>query len=195
MVSWLVTVPSKSQKTRTPSTYHGRSSPYRPWSPSVHNEDMNLKQRISEDMKCALKGGEKLRVSVLRMLNARILEREVELRASRGRDYHLSDSEVIEVLAAYAKQRRQSIESYRQGGREDLAQREEAELAWVQDYLPKPLSAAELTALVDRAIAETGASGLKDLGLVMKQVMAQVRGAAEGKEVSRVVKERLLVSQ
>jgi uncharacterized protein YqeY len=153
---------------------------------------MSLKQRISEDMKSALKGGEKLRVGVLRMLNARILEREVELRASRGRDYHLTDSEVIEVLAAYAKQRRQSIESYRQGGREDLAQREEAELALVQDYLPKPLSASELTALVDRAIAETGASGLKDLGVVMKQVMAQVRGAAEGKEVSQVVKERLL---
>jgi hypothetical protein len=153
---------------------------------------MSLKQRISEDMKSALKGGEKLRVGVLRMLNARILEREVEFRASRGRDYHLADSEVIEVLAAYAKQRRQSIESYRQGGREDLAQREEAELALVQDYLPKPLSAAELTALVDRAIAETGASGLKDLGMVMKQVMAQVRGAAEGKEVSQVVKERLL---
>ncbi|GAB4110509.1 MAG: GatB/YqeY domain-containing protein [Acidobacteriota bacterium] len=156
---------------------------------------MNLKQRISEDMKSALKGGEKLRVGVLRMLNARILEREVELRSSRGRDYHLSDAEVIEVLAGYAKQRRQSIESYRQGGREDLAQREEAELALVQAYLPKPLSAAELTALVDRAIAETGASGLKDLGLVMKQVMAQVRGAAEGKEVSQVVKERLLASQ
>ncbi len=156
---------------------------------------MNLKQRISEDMKHALKGGEKLRVGVLRMLNARILEREVELRAARGRDYHLTDAEIIEVLAAYAKQRRQSIESYRQGGREDLAQREEAELALVQDYLPKPLSGAELTALVDRVIAETGASGLKDLGTVMKQVMAQVRGAAEGREVSQVVKERLLARQ
>lgn len=153
---------------------------------------MSLKQRISDEMKGALKAGDKIRVGVLRMLNARILEREVELRTSRGRDYHLTDSETVEVLASYAKQRRQSIESYRQAGREDLAAQEERELAIVQEYLPRQLSREELTALVDRAVAESGASGLKDLGIVMKRVLAEAKGSVEGKEVSQMVKERLV---
>lgn len=155
---------------------------------------MSLKERISEDVKSSLKRGDKVKVGVLRMLNARILEREVELRVSRGRDYHLDDGEVIDVLAAYAKQRRQSIESYRQAGREDLVRQEEAELEIVQGYLPRRLAGSELAAIVERAIAETGASGLKDLGTVMKRVMAETRGAADGKEVSQLVKARLVGS-
>lgn len=153
---------------------------------------MSLKARITSEMKDALKSGQKEKVGVLRMLNARILEKEVELRTSKGRDYHLNDEEVIETLTTYAKQRRQSIDSYREAGREELATKEERELSIVQEFLPQPLIREEIEAIVTRVISETGASGLKDLGAVMKAVMSEVKGAAEGKEVNQIVKERLL---
>jgi uncharacterized protein len=153
---------------------------------------MSITERLKSDVKEALKAGEKLRLSVLRMLQARILEREVELRSERGRDYHLMDEETLEVLAGYAKQRRQSIESYSQGGREDLASREREELAVVESYLPRALSEAEIETVVDRAIEEAGAAGLKDLGTVMKAVMAQVKSSADGKLVNQIVKRRLV---
>lgn len=156
---------------------------------------MSITERLKSDVKEALKAGEKLRLSVLRMLQARILEREVELRSERGRDYHLMDEETLEVLAGYAKQRRQSIESYSQGGREDLASREREELAVVESYLPRALSEAEIETVVDRAIEEAGAAGLKDLGTVMKAVMAQVKSSADGKLVNQIVKRRLVERQ
>jgi uncharacterized protein len=153
---------------------------------------MNIKERLKSDVKEAMKAGEKLRLGVLRMLQARILEREVELRSDRGRDYHLTDEETLEVLAGYAKQRRQSIESYSQGGREDLASREREELEVVEGYLPRALTEAEIEGIVERVIQETGAAGLKDLGAVMKSVMAQVGSSADGRLVNQVVKGRLL---
>ncbi len=153
---------------------------------------MNIKERLKSDVKEAMKAGEKLRLGVLRMLQARILEREVELRSERGRDYHLTDEETLEVLGGYAKQRRQSIESYSQGGREDLAYREREELEVVEGYLPRALTEAEIEGIVERVIRETGAAGLKDLGTVMKSVMAQVGSSADGRLVNQVVKGRLL---
>ena len=156
---------------------------------------MDLRNRLQQDMKTALKSGNKLVLSTLRMLQSKILEREVELRSSRGRDYHLNDEETIEVLTSYAKQRRQSIDSYRQGGRDDLVEREQQELSIVEGYLPPRLGETELLALVDRIIDETGAQGPKDLGKVMKTVMAEARGAADGKVVNQLAKRRLLERQ
>src|SRR5262249_7640500 len=103
----------------------------------------------------------------------------------------LSDPEAIKALAAYAKQRRDSIESYRQGGREDLALKEEAELAIVQEYLPKQLAADEVRRIAREAIAEAGATSPKDLGAVMKIVMPRVKGAADGRMVNQIVAELL----
>lgn len=143
-------------------------------------------------MKEALKKGDKDRVTVIRMLNARILEKEVELRSARGRDYQLSDDEVVDVLNAYAKQRRHSIDSYRQGGRSDLVEQEESQLEIVEEYLPRRLTPEEIREVVEEVIAETGASSLKEMGVVMKTVMARTHGRADGREVNQIVKERLI---
>jgi uncharacterized protein YqeY len=152
---------------------------------------MSLKERIQADTKSALKSGDRTRVSVLRMLSAKVLEKEVELRSQKGRDYQLNDQEVIEVSAAYAKQRRQSIESYQQAGREDLVLQEETELEILQEYLPRQLSPDKIERLVDAAIAESGATDLKQMGNVMKLLMPQVKGAADGKAVNAIVKRKL----
>lgn len=152
---------------------------------------MNLKERISVDTKQALKSGDKQRVSVLRMVTSKILEKEVELRTKKGRDYKLDDDETIEVITSYAKQRRQSIDSYRDAGRQDLAGNEEKELLLLQEYLPKQLSEAEIEGFVDEAIAETGATSIKDLGSVMRALMPKVKGAADGKVVNQIVRTKL----
>jgi len=152
---------------------------------------MALKQTIADDMKAAMRARDQQRLDTLRMARARMLEAEVALRAEMGRDYELSDPEAIKALAACAKQRRDSIEAYRAAGREDLAAKEEAELAIIQSYLPRQLSEDEIARIVDEAIAETGATAPKDMGAVMKVVVPKVQGAADGKVVSRIVKERL----
>jgi len=152
---------------------------------------MSLKQRITDDLKAAMKSRDALRLGVLRMLKAGILEAEVEQRGKQGLEYQADDAEVTRVLAAYAKQRRESIESYRQGGREDLAEQEQRELTVVEAYLPRPLSEAELREAVRQAIAETGAATSRDVGKVMKAVMPKLRGAADGKLVNRIALELL----
>lgn len=152
---------------------------------------MSLKERIVSDTKAALKSGDRITVSALRMLSAKILEREVDLRSKKGRDYHLSDEETVEVISTSAKQRRQSIDAYRQGGREDLANQEEAELKILQRYLPQQASEEEIEAIVRDAIAETGASGPQDIGTVMKAVMPKLKGAADGKQVNEIVRRNL----
>ncbi|MGH9868127.1 MAG: GatB/YqeY domain-containing protein [Candidatus Polarisedimenticolia bacterium] len=152
---------------------------------------MSLRQVIAEDLKAAMKSQSKNRLEVLRMARARMQEAEVALRAEMGRDYELSDEESIKVLAAYAKQRRDSIEAYRKAGREDLAAQEEAELAIVQEYLPKQLGEDEVRAIVKEAIDSTGATSPRQMGAVMKAVMPKVQGAADGKLISRIVNEML----
>jgi uncharacterized protein YqeY len=150
-----------------------------------------LRARILDDLKTAMKAGDKERLAVLRMIKAEIQRREVELRAERGRDYELPDDEVLAVLTRAAKQRRESIESFRGGGRDDLAAREEAELAVVEAYLPRALTDDELSALVEAAIAETGAAAPADMGKVMKVLVPRTKGRADGKRVSALVRERL----
>jgi uncharacterized protein YqeY len=152
---------------------------------------MPIKQRIVEDLTAAMKSGAKERLSVLRMVKAKMLEAEVNLRGARGRDYQLEDPEAIEVLASYAKQRRDSIDGYRKGGREDLAAQEESELAIVQEYLPKQMSADDVRRIVREAIAQCGATSPKEMGAVMKLVMPKVKGTADGRMVSQIVSELL----
>ncbi len=152
---------------------------------------MSLKERIGEEMKTAMKSGDKDRLGVLRMLRARVLEAEVSAREKQGRDHEATDEEVVAVISSYAKQRRDSIEAYRGGGREDLAAREEAELKIVQEYLPAPLTPDEIRAIVAASIAEAGAKSAKDMGAVMKLVMPRLKGSADGKQVQEIVRSLL----
>lgn len=147
---------------------------------------MSIKQRITDDLKAAMKAGDKARLGVLRMVKSRMLEAEVDLRTAKGRDYQLNDEEATGVLATYAKQRRDSIESYERAGRDDLASTERLELAIIQEYLPERLSEDELRRIVQEAIASTGAMSARDMGSVMKIVMPRVKGAADGKLVSSI---------
>lgn len=144
-----------------------------------------IRERIEADLKAAMKAGEKLKVSTLRMVNSELKNARID----KGRD--LEEDEVIGVVSKAQKQRREAEEQYREGGREELAEKEAAEAEILQAYLPEPVSDAELDEAIDAAIAETGATEMKDMGAVMGRVMEQVRGRAEGSEVSRRVKERL----
>jgi uncharacterized protein YqeY len=152
---------------------------------------MSLKEQISNEIKSSLKAGDKEVVSVLRMLNSKILEKEVSLRSTRGRNYQLNDEEVIEVVASYGKQRKQSIDSYREAGREDLALKEEKELAILKRFLPEQLSREDVERIVVESISESGAETVKDLGKVMRIIMPKLKGAADGKLVNQIVREKL----
>lgn len=147
---------------------------------------MALIDRISEDLKNAMRAKDALKLGALRMAKAALMNREVE----RGRA--LDDGESQQVIASLIKQRRDSIEQFEKGGRTDLAEKEQAEIGLLQVYIPPPVDAAEVERAVDRAIAETGATSPKDMGKVMKAAMAQLAGATvDGKVVSDVVKRRL----
>jgi len=152
---------------------------------------MSLSQRIVEDMKTAMRSGEKDRLQVIRMLKSKLQEKQVSRRAEEGPDYELADDEALQVVAAYAKQRRDSRDQYREAGREDLADKEAAELALVEAYLPAQLDEEEIRKLVGEAVAESGASSIKDIGAVMKVLMPKVRGLADGKQVNALVREAL----
>jgi uncharacterized protein YqeY len=146
---------------------------------------MALKERLDAEMKAAMKDKAVLKLSVIRMLKSAIKYREIELMKT------LDDAGVQGVIASEIKRRRDSVEQYRQGAREDLAQKEEAELAVLQAYQPAQLSPEELAKLVDDAIGRTGAQGPKDMGKVMKELLPEVQGKAEGKVVSELVKQKL----
>lgn len=141
--------------------------------------------RITADMTAAMRAKESTRLGTLRMAKAALMNREVE----RGRG--LDDTESQQVIASLIKQRRDSIEQFRKGGREELAQKEEAEIAVLETYLPPPVGEAEIAAAVERAVAETGATSAKDMGRVMKAVMASFGTTVDGKVVSDLVRRRL----
>ncbi len=151
----------------------------------------DLSQRITTDMKAAMKAGEKERVGTLRMLRARLQETEVQRRGKEGRDYELTDDEALQVVSSYAKQRRESIASYREGGRDDLADKEARELELIQAYLPAQLGEAQIRELAQAAIDESGASSAKEIGAVMRVLMPRVKGQADGKLVNTIVRELL----
>jgi uncharacterized protein YqeY len=147
---------------------------------------MKLTDRISQDIANAMKAREQTRLSALRMAKAEMMKAAV----TKGRD--LEDAEAQQVLAGMIKQRRDSIEQFRAGARNDLAERESAEIAVLERYLPPPIDAAALDAIVTAAVAETGAAGVKDLGRVMKAVMAKLAGSTvDGKAVNELVRKRL----
>ena len=146
---------------------------------------MSLKNQITEDMKSAMKAGEKDRLKVVRLIMAAIKQVEVDSRIE------LDDAGVLGVLEKMVKQRRDSVEQFEKGGREDLAASERAEIEVLQAYLPEQLSADEITALVDEVIAATGAESIRDMGKVMGQIKARAAGRADMGAVSATVKERL----
>jgi uncharacterized protein YqeY len=146
---------------------------------------MTLKERITEDMKAAMRAGEKDRLGVIRMLQAAIKQREVDERIT------LDDPQVTSVLEKMVKQRRESITQFEAGGRADLVAKETAELTLLQAYLPAQLSAAELDALITAAIAQTGATSVKDMGKVMGIVKGQAAGKADMGAVGARIKARL----
>ena len=146
---------------------------------------MSLKNQITEDMKSAMKAGEKDRLKVVRLIMAAIKQVEVDKRVE------LDDAGVLSVLEKMVKQRRDSVEQFEKGGREDLASIERGEIEVLQAYLPEQLSADEIAALVDEIIAATGAEGIRDMGKVMGQIKAKAAGRADMGAVSATVKERL----
>ncbi len=141
------------------------------------------------DLKTAMKQKEKDRLRVLRSLKAKMLEKEISER--KGGEGELTDEQAVEVLMKAAKQRKESIEQFEQGGRDDLADKEKEELAIIDDYLPEMLSEDEIRDVVQEKIAETDAESMADMGTVMGAVMPQLKGKAEGALVSKVVKEEL----
>lgn len=150
------------------------------------NATPSIKDRLSADIKSAMKAGDKARLATLRNIHAAIKQREIDDRID------LDDAGVIEVLDKRAKQHRESLDHYRNAGRDDLAAREEAELAVLSEYLPEPLDDAELDRLIDAAIAEAEAGSVRDMGRVMGIVKPRVQGRADMGAVSARVKARLV---
>jgi uncharacterized protein YqeY len=146
---------------------------------------MNLRERIDQDMKVAQKSGDRLKLSLTRLLKSDIRYKEIE----KGKE--LSDEEVLEVISSSAKKHRDSIEQFRKGGREDLAKKEEEELNLILGYMPAQFNSEELERLVEESMIEVGAEGDKDIGKVMKALRPKVKGRADGKMVNLLVSSKL----
>jgi uncharacterized protein YqeY len=146
---------------------------------------MSLKERITDDMKAAMRSGEKERLGVIRMLTAAIKQREVDERIV------LDDAQVLSVLEKMIKQRKESIVQFQAGGRQDLVDKETAEVALLQGYMPSRMSDAEIDALIGDAIGSTGASSIKDMGKVMAIIKAKAQGRADMAAVGAKIKAKL----
>ena len=147
---------------------------------------MSLRDRLTEDLKQAMKARDQLRMDVIRMIKAAVINKEVELKKD------LDDAEMSRVMATLIKQRRESVEQFEKANRTVLAEKERKEITIIETYLPKALSPQELEQIVASIVTETGARSLKELGTVMKAVMARLAGqAVDGKQVSELVKSKL----
>jgi uncharacterized protein YqeY len=146
---------------------------------------MSLEERITADMRGAMKSRDKARLSTLRMLNSALKNEEIELSRS------LSEEEQVNVLRRQLKQREEAADSYRKAGREDRAAAEETEAELIRVYLPTPLSSKELESIVDQALQETGATTMKDMGATMSRARELAENRAEGKELAERVRSRL----
>jgi hypothetical protein len=144
-----------------------------------------LKARLNQDIKSALKAGDKERLAALRFLSAAIKQQEVDQRVE------LDDPGILKVFDKQAKQRRESIAAYQAAGREDLVAKETLELKLIESYLPEPLTEPEIDALIAKALIATGASGMRDMGKVMAQLKPAVQGRADLSAISNKVKQRL----
>jgi len=147
---------------------------------------MSLSERLSEDLKKALKSRDKETLSVIRMIRAAVKNKEIEKKSSLG------DEEINAVLMSLARQRKDSIEQFLKGNRHDLADKETRELSIIQSYLPQQLTEEELKKIIKDVIEEVGASGPGDMGKVMKSIMTKVKGQVDGKLVSDLVKKALV---
>jgi len=147
---------------------------------------VTLEERLTEDLRKALKSGQKVRVSVLRMAIAAVKNRKIELKVDM-----LEDEAVTALLQKTVRQHRESIEKFRLGGRDDLVAKETEEMEVLEGYLPEQISDEELAGIVDRAIERTGATSPKDMGSVMNDVMSRLKGRADGKAVSSMVRAKL----
>ena len=146
---------------------------------------MSLKDRLIQDMKEAMKARDQLRLSTLRLLISEIKNKEIEAKGE------LKDEDILAIIQKAVKQRQDSIAQYEKGGRQDLADKEKAELEILKAYLPEELSQEEILEIIDQAIAATGASSPKEMGKVMREVMPKVKGRADGKVVNELVRKRL----
>jgi len=147
---------------------------------------MSLHDRLTEDLKLAMKSRDQLRMDVIRMIKAAVLNKEVELKKD------LDDAEMSRVMTTLIKQRRESVEQFEKAQRTELAEKERKEITIIEAYLPKALSPQELEQIVASVLTETGIHSLKEIGAVMKAVMARLAGqAVDGKQVSDLVKAKL----
>ena len=144
-----------------------------------------LQQKLTDDLKRAMKGGDRVRTSVIRLTMAAIKNAEIARQAS------LNDGDILGIIAKQVKQRQESIESFKQGNRPDLMAQEEAEMAILNEYLPQQMSREEVVAEARRVVAELGAAGPGDKGKVMPQLIAQLKGRADGRVINEVVTELL----
>ncbi len=152
---------------------------------------MSLLEQLDSDLKAALLAHDEVRKRTVRSVKTAATNAMIEKRTTEGLSASLSDEEVLKVIARQASQRRDSIAEFSKAGRMDLVAQEEAELAILQEYLPKQLSPDEVSAIVQQVIAETGASSAKDMGLVMRTAMARLQGLADGKQVNQLVRDLL----
>lgn len=149
---------------------------------------MSLKDKIAEDLKTAMKSGDKTRLETLRSLRAALMEKEIE---KRGGGLTMTGEDELAVLSTSAKKRRESIEQFEKGGRMDLVEQEKRELGVIQEYLPRQMSADEILHVIDDVIAQTGATGPGDLGKLMGVLMKQLKGKADGKLIQELARKKL----
>jgi len=146
---------------------------------------MSVFEQLTQDMKTAMKSGEKDRLATIRLLRGYLKDEAINTQKE------LTPERELEILSKAAKQRKESIEAYQTAGRQDLVEQEEKELAVIQSYLPQPLSEKEIEEIVVSAIAEVGAESMKDIGKVMPVVIKQVKGRADGKAINTMVRQKL----
>jgi uncharacterized protein YqeY len=151
---------------------------------------MDLRQRISAGLKDAMRDKDAPRLSTLRLINAAIKDQDIAIRG-QGRGDAVDEAGVLAILGKMVKQRQESARAYEEGGRLELAEKERAEIAVIEGFLPRQLTATEVTAAIDAAIAETGAEGLRDMGRVMAALKAKYTGQMDFGAVGPVVKDRL----
>jgi len=146
--------------------------------------ESTLATRLADDLKNSMKSGDKERLDTIRMLKANLQKILID-----KKDFNQNDE--LSFLLAESKRRKEALELFNKGGREDLAKKEEAELAIIAEFLPKPMEEKELTRIIEETIKEVGASSAKDMGKVMSAVMPKVKGQADGKKIQEIVKSKL----
>ncbi len=151
---------------------------------------MDLRTRIGGSLKEAMKARDADRLSTLRLINAAIKDRDIALRGE-GREDGVTEAEVLQILGKMVKQRQESARAYEEGGRVELAEKERAEVSVIEEFLPRQLSGDEVAAAIDRAIADTGAEGIRDMGKVMGELKARHTGQMDFGAVGPMVKARL----